>query len=370
MRRSLWVSAILWCVPTWGAGAEPKPEIVSLLTIVAEQDQVENPEATLNGNVESVFWEQLRVDRGPSGEEKEVLVRSRLTKYDADNRVVEVAEHQQGETHSTNTYQNGLLVGTRGRTFNKDGKQIGEEFWQDYQYDAAGQLVDLKRGRGQKLQNHYVSEYDTSGRLIRREIRQGEPDAIVYTEEYLYTGIPATIQRRILSPQKGARDSVKFRLDELGNIAELWSTEDNYHVRWKYDSQNRVIEQTTDPYAPPAGCDGCPLPGVIRTSYQDHVRRQIFLAPSGTAVLERITTWERDGSIASIRYVRPDGATPQEASDLNRIVSAIIPQGADRRVETTWDDRGNWKEKLEIFQPTVGASITRFIYRRTITYRR
>jgi YD repeat-containing protein len=342
---------------------------VSLLTIVVEQNQIENPKATLNGNVESILWERIRVDRSPSGDNKEVLIQSRLTKYDADNRVIEVSERQQGEIHSVNTYKNGLLVGRRGRSFNKDGKQAGEEFWQDYEYDAAGQLVDFKRGSGQKLQNHYVSEYDTFGHLIRREIRQGEADAIVYTEEYLYTGKPATVQRRILSPQKGATDSMKFRLDEPGNIAELWSEDDKYHVRWKYDSRNRVIEQLTDPYTPPSGCDECPLPGAIRTSYQDHSRKQIFFAPSGKAVLERITTLERDGSIASIRYERPNSATPQDAPDLNRVVGAIIPRGADRRVATTWDDHGNWQEKLEIFQPPVGVSITRFIYRRAITYR-
>jgi hypothetical protein len=213
-----------------------------------------------------------------------------------------------------------------------------------------------------------ISGYDRSGHLIRREIRQGEADAIVLTEEYLYTGKPATVQRRILSPQNVAKDSIKFRLDENGNIAELWS-EDKHHVRWKYDSQNRVIEQLTDPHTPSDGCDECPLPGAIRTSYEDHSREQIFFAPSGKAVLRRITTLERDGSIASIRYERPNNANPQDAPDLIRVVAAIIPQGTDRRVATTWDDHGNWKEKLEIFQTPAGASITRFIYRRAITYR-
>jgi hypothetical protein len=135
--------------------AEPKPDVVSLMTIVVEQSQIENPQATLKGNVESILWEQIRVDRTSSGDNQEVLLRSRLTKYDADNRVIEVTERQQGETRSVNSYKNGLLVGMRGRSFNQDGKQVGEEFWQDYQYDAAGQLVDSKRGRGQKLDIHY-----------------------------------------------------------------------------------------------------------------------------------------------------------------------------------------------------------------------
>ena len=369
MRYLLLVSAALRWAPALYAGAEPKPEIISLLTLVSEQNEIENPLAVLNGRVESMLWQQVQIRRSPSGESTEVLVSSRLTKYNADNRVIEEEVNRQGNVdRSANTYHNGLLTSTKGRTFNRDGKQIGEEFWQIYEYGVSGQLLDQKRGRGEKLQNHYVSEYDSSRQLVRREIRQGEKDALVFSEEFLYSGKPAMVERRIVIPQKGTRISTKLRLDGDGNVMELWG-EEGYHVRWKYDNQNRVIEQSTDPYAVPTGCDDCPIPGAIRTRYEDHSREQTFFASGGKTVLQRITLMEKDGSIASIRYRLPDHPEQKDAPDLYRVVGAIQPLAGERSVATVWDDHGNWTEKKVYIQPQTGPAAIQFIYRRKITYR-
>jgi hypothetical protein len=368
--RRLSVAVVACWIPTLCFAAEPKADVVSLLTLVGEQNLIENPAATLSGTVESMFWEQVRIDRSPSGDDKEIVVRSRLTKYDAANQAIEVSEQQNGETRSTNSYENGLLVSTRGRRFNPAGKQVGDEFWRTWKYDAAGRLLETKRGRGESLDNHLVSTYDASGRLRQREIRQGVSDALVFTELYVYSDKPATVQRRNLAAQTGmVRDTEKLRLNEDGTVAELWNTADGYHVRWKYDDRNRVIEQLTDPYTQPGGCDDCPLPGAIRTRYDDSTREQTFFEPGGKAVLRRVTRFEKDGSIASIRFETPAGANPADAPDLNRVVSAVVPQGGEQHVVTTWDDHGNWTEKKVVFLPRTGAPITRFIYRRKITYR-
>jgi hypothetical protein len=367
MSRLLWTLIVLGCVPTISIAAEPKPEIVSPLTLVVEENLIENPKAILKGKVESVLWQHLGI-QSTAGEGKEVLAESRLSKYDADGRVIEVTERGLTETRLTNTYENGLLVSKRGRGFKTDGTPLGEEFWQIHQYDANGQLLDLKRGHGQKLENHYVSNYDSSGRLIRQEIRHGEQDALVYIEQFLYSGKPATMRRRILSPKGAARESTRLCLDESGNIAELWG-ERGYHVAWKYNNQHAVIEQSTDSYKFPDGCDECPLPGVIRTRYEGNLREQTFFEPGGKAVLKRITLLEQDGSIASIRYQRPEGANPEDAPMLNRIVNAITRPGGERYVETSWDNNGNWVEKRECYRPHAAQPIVLAIYRRKITYR-
>jgi hypothetical protein len=369
MRYPLLALALFYCAPMPCLTAELKPEVVSLRTLVSEQNQVENPKASLSGKIESVFWQHVRIERSPRGENKEVLVRSRLTKYDADGRQIDTTDRQINETRTTKSYENGLLVSERGRNFTADGKPVGDEFWQTYQYDSAGRVLDLKRGSGQKLQNHFVSIYDALGRLVRQETRQGETDAIVFTEQYLYAGKPETIIRRIVTTEAGAaKDSTNLRLDEEGNVVELWSKE-GYHVHWKYDNHRRAIEQLTDPYTPPNGCDECPLPGLIRTKYEGQVREQIFFEPTGKAVLHRITVLERDGSIASIRYQKPNDTNPEDAPVLSRVVAAISAQAGEQFVVTSWDDRGNWTEKKGIFQPRAGTSITQFIYRRKINYR-
>jgi hypothetical protein len=368
MRYSLFMSAVLCSAPALCADAEPKPKIVSLLTLVNEQNEIENQAAPLNGKIESMLWQQVRIE-GLSSESKEVIVSSRLKKYDGDNRVIEEEVNRQIALDlSTNTYQNGLLVSTRTRTVNKDGKQLGEEFWQTYVYDPAGQLLDLKRGRGEKLENHFVSKYDVSGRLTRREIRQGAKDALVYTEEFQYNGRPATVERRIVTPEGETKFPTKYRLDADGNVMELWSHQ-GYHISWKYDGQNRVVEQLTDAYAVPSACDDCPLPGAIRTRYDDHSREQTFFEPGGKAVLQRVTAIDKDGSIVSIRYQPPDHAGPQDAPDLYRVVGSIVPRSGQRYVSTVCDDHGNWTEKKQYFKPITGPAVVQFIYRRKIAYR-
>jgi hypothetical protein len=358
---------ILFGTPSWGD--EPNPEIVSLLTLVAEQDQVENPKANLRGNVTSVDWEQVRVERTRSGSTKEVFLHSKFTRYDAEGHAVEKVDRESSsETRTINDYTNGALVSMRGRAFSKDtDRPIGEEFWQTFRYDAAGQLIEMRRGRGQKLENHFIQGY-ASGRLTRREVRQGTLDVLIYTEEFHYMESPLIVERRILLPNGSAKRSTRLRLDSTNKVVELWD-EEGYHVRWVYDDRGRVIEQLTDTYRVPDGCDSCPLPGKVQTQYEDSMRTETFFGATGKAVLRRITKLERDGFFASIGYERLPGARPQDAPDLYRVVDAIIPPGGNRYVESAWDDHGNWTEKREYFQPKGRAPTLQFVYRRRILYR-
>jgi len=313
--RPIHTTILICCAHTLCVASEPKPPITSLLTLVVEQAQVENSAAIPQGTVESIAWEQLRIQRGSSGEAMELPIHSRLTKYDVDGHAVEEVDRQIDETRSTRTYSQGRLVSVKGRRFSKDGKQVGEEFWETYQYDPGGNVLDFRRGRGQVLQNHFVSKYDESGRISERQIRQGEKDELLFTEQFVYAGDPPTVRRRILTPLAPPRDSGRYRLDEGGRIVELWS-EEGYHVRWQYDGQQRVIEQSTDTYTVPDGCDECPIPGTVQIRYADSVRQEDFLDVGGKTVLKRVVRLERDGSIGSINYARALGVREQDAPDL------------------------------------------------------
>src|SRR5581483_3191895 len=157
---------------------------------------------------------------------------------------------------------------------------------QIFKYEK-GSLSDLRRGHGQKVENHFVSEYDGSGCVIRREIHQGENDKLIYTEQFRYAGDPPTIERRVVLPDGKSKRPAKYRLDGADRVAEMWG-EDGYHVHWKYDTQGRVTEQLTEAYAVPDGCDECPIPGNIETRYERSAREQTFFSPSGKPLLRRI----------------------------------------------------------------------------------
>lgn len=342
--------------------SEPMPEVISPLTLVSEQNLIENPKAVLRGSVESVKWEQV----GMASSEN--VVHSKLTRYDRDGRVVEATDRWLAESRTTSVYESGQLARTSSRRL-VDGKPSGEETWQTWRYDVVGRVLETKRGQGEKLQNHLTSSYDASGRLLRVEVRQGAQDALVFTNVYRYSGNPVLIERRTLSASGRPREPLKKQLDAKGNVVELWD-EDGIHVRLKYDEQNRVVEQATDAYTIPAGCDECPLPGRIQivhlqVSPEERVREQTFFDEGGKPVLRRTLRLERDGSIASIRFETLSVAP----SMLNRVIGAITPTGGDRYVETTWDEHGNWTEKRDCFRPTGGEARVQFVYRRKIVYR-
>lgn len=358
---------ILLLLSRLSAVAEPNQEIVSLVTLVTEQNEVENPNAPLNGKVARVVWEQFRIEHDAKTKGKEVLIRSKITTYDTDGHATEQTDQQASrETRIVSRYENGLLASTKGQVISADtGEPVGEEFWQTFKYEK-GSLSDLRRGRGQKLENHLISEYDRSGRLIRIEVHQGENDKLIYIEQFRHTGGPPTVERRVVLPDGKSNGLAKYRLDGADRVVEMWG-EDGYHVHWKYDAQGRVTEQLTDAYAVPDGCDECPIPGNIETRYESSAREQTFFSPSGKPLLRRISQMEKDGSIASIRY--EPLAKREDAPDLNRVVDAIAPRDGNRYVETTWDDRGNWTEKREYFRPTGGDPILQVVYRRKILYR-
>jgi hypothetical protein len=84
--RVLLLYAVSSLFSTFSSAAEPKPDIVSLLTLVIEQNRVDNPNGVLSGNIANVTLEDFRIEHSPHGEGKELLMRSKFTSYDTDVR--------------------------------------------------------------------------------------------------------------------------------------------------------------------------------------------------------------------------------------------------------------------------------------------
>jgi len=56
--------------------------------------------------------------------------------------------------------------------------------------------------------------------------------------------------------------------DLSGSQLKLW-----YHVTFKYDDKDRVVEQSTDPFKLGSGDDYSPIPGKLVVSYDDEKHR-------------------------------------------------------------------------------------------------
>ena len=358
----------------WVAG--PQPDFVSVVTLAGEGDWLrhfsEDPSPRKLDGVASVSWEEFRIaPGGPGGAGVEQPMGAGVRRYDGGGHETERVERNPSrdsvpESRMTSEYRNGLLVRTSSRSFlQATGKETREEVWETFEYDAAGRLTEFRRGRGQKLENHFANRYDASGRIVRRETR-GANDTLVNTEEFRYPG-PATVEIGIVSPDGKAKRPDKLRLDDAGRVIEWW-TQEGIHVRWEYDPQGRVIEQATDGNTS-AGFEVYPIPGTIRTRYEARAREQVFLSASGKPLLRRTAQIERDGSISSIRSEIVAGAKTEDAPEVFAVIKALASPGARNYTESTWDNHDNWIERRWYSQPNGGSPVLHFVVRRTIVYR-
>jgi hypothetical protein len=165
-------------------------------------------------------------------------------------------------------------------------------------YDDHGRISEFRAGRDKEQMNWLVNfRYDEQGRPL------GYEDKAVNLVEISYSGHKVTLTRlqkwnrskyfeqvQMLDSKKRVID---LRVsDPTGGQMKLW-----YHVAFKYDEKDRVIEQDTDPFKLGSGDDYSPLPGQVALSYDDEKQsgEQRYYDPEGKLVLHASFEFDRDG---------------------------------------------------------------------------
>ena len=141
--------------------------------------------------------------------------------------------------------------------------------------------------------------------------------------------------------------------------------------RLKYDQQDRVIEQDTDPFKLGSGDDNSPLPGKVLVSYDDEKRtgEQQYFDPAGKLSLHTRFEFDRDGIPVNFHILDASG---KERVGCEAFIDSTLKM-TDRPGDVEWEvlyDHGNWTERRRWFIPADGSPrIMTRIVKQSITYR-
>ena len=145
-----------------------------------------------------------------------------------------------------------------------------------------------------------------------------------------------------------------------------------YHVAFKYDDKNRVIEQQTDPFKLGSGDDYSPLPGKLIVEYDDEKQtgEQKFYDTDGKLALHTKFRYDRDGVFTKLLVIDASGKERVGGETFVDAQHKSSTRPGSVEWEVIYDDHGNWTERRRWFTPAdESPKIMTRLVRQTITYR-
>ena len=298
-------------------------------------------------------------------------------KFDDHGRLVErIDENSLGGSTTTNVWVSGRLQSQDVSHRRKNGKLPDSNWneWQKWSYDKDGHLSEFKAGRDKEEMNDYVNfRYDSAGRCLGYEMYAETLTEIAYVGNKITLSRVGKFQRRKFFEQVQIVDDknrvVDLKVSDLsGNELKL-----RYHVSFKYDDKDRVIEQNTDPFKLGDGDDYSPMPGKLIVEYHDekHPGEQKFYDTDGKLDLHTAFEFDRDGIFTKLRVLDASGKEQMGGEIFHDPEShKASTRPGQVEWEVVYDDHGNWTERRRWFTPADGSSriMTRVI-RQNITYR-
>ncbi len=277
-----------------------------------------------------------------------------VSTYDGAGRLVEMIRKELGrESVTTNRYESSRLV-SQETTF-PNRPQPSPKFWNYWVYDAAGKLIDCRRGAGDKNQNHWTNfKRDSQGRLLSFEYRQGAMDELLSRTVFRYSADAKSIDILQYDAAGAVTSSAIQSADDGGRVIALatrdrdWRTKQlgpAVKIRFRYDDKGRLIEQESDPRKVEPSEHEVP-PGKISIAYDDVNRTKTTLYSGDKGPLLSIVSYDANGATVGFSFGLAFGA----------------------RVECTNDNRGNWTACRQIGTTGSVETVTK-IWRRQITYR-
>ena len=355
-------------------GPPTNPLIFSQMTVILQGSLQYQNTTNMKGSVASVEREETQ----PPGQSPNPYHTKTTFKFDDDGHLVKsIYEDPTGASTTTNIWTNGRLQSQDVSHHRNNGGSSDWSEWQRWSYDEHGRLSDFRAGRDNADWNHYLNfKYDADNRPLGYEYRDSKIGGPAVLTEISYSGKTVTMSRLGASGQKFFEQlqivDDKKRVTDLrvsdGNPLKLW-----YHVAFKYDDKDRVVEQSTDPRKLGDGDDYCPIPGKLVVNYDDgkHSGEQKFYDTDEKLALHTTFEFDRDGILTRLRVLDASG---KEQTGGETFVDPQSHKLSTRPGNVEWevvyDDHGNWTERRLWFTPADGAPriMTRLV-RQTITYR-
>jgi hypothetical protein len=300
-------------------------------------------------------------------------------KFNEDGHLVKcISDDSMGVSTTINVWDKGKLQSQNVSHHRNDGKFPDWNEWQRWSCDKDGRLSEFKAGRDKQEWNDFVNfKYDPKGRPLGYELYAQTLTEISYAGNKITLRRLQKYQRRKFFEQVQVVDDKKrvidLKISDLsGGQLKLW-----YHVTFKYDDKDRVVEQSTDSFKLGSGDDYSPIPGklvvnlVVNYDDEKHSGEQRFYDIDGKLALHTAFEFDHDGILTKLRVLDASG---KEQTGGEMFVDPqshkVITHPGNVEWETIYDDHGNWTERRRWFTPADGTPriMTRLV-RQTITYR-
>jgi hypothetical protein len=315
----------------------PSPPLLTYLSVAAMAAKLAtDPSFLPQGPVAKIVFEEYQVKMvGQS--QAPTLTRTLTTELDEQGReVVQIDNNASTESKTVATYQNGKIL-SRDSTSTFQGKPNTEAVWDRWSY-AAGHVVDFRRGRGDKLENHYTNmKYDQTGLLTSIEYHPGPSDKLQDRTEYKYSPDGKTIDVVQYDAQGDRLRSHTQVMDDQGRVIRVEINEKDWKTKqWKpplrvgfrYDAAGRLVEQTSEPHAVGPGSEFEVPPGKITLVYDDAKHTRDISYVEGTERLNSTVHFDGTGAIVAMRM-----STDGDAGNAIQV-----------ELECSYDDHANWTE--------------------------
>jgi hypothetical protein len=354
-------------------GPPKNPPIFSQMTVIMQGGLQYQNTVDLKGPVASAEREEAQ---SPSQSPNAYHTKTAFVFDDHERLIERTDDNSIGGSTTTNVWVNGKLQSQDVVHHRHNGKLPDSNWneWQKWSYDKDEHLSGFKAGRDKEEMNDYVNfKYDSEGRCLGYEMYAETLTEISYVGNKITLSRSQKFQRRKFFEQVQIVDDKKrvvdLRVSDLsGNELKLW-----YHVTFKYDDKDRVIEQDTEPFKLGSGDDYSPMPGKLIVEYHDekHSGEQKFYDTEGKLALHTIFEFDHDGVFTKLR-VLGDSGKEQMGDEIfhDPQSSKLTTRPGQVEWEVVYDDHGNWTERRRWFTPADGSPriMTRAI-RQNITYR-
>lgn len=350
-------------------GLPKNPPIFSPLTAIWQGGLEYHDSADFKGNVAKVEREEA-----PTTDDNSQRFRRKSTfTFDEKQHLAQfVVEDAMGVDTTTTEWDGAHMKSMTTKYHSNSGKNLDSEDWKKWSYDQRGHISEIRAGHDQEQRTWLVNfRYDQRGRLL------GYEDKAVSLLEISYSGNKITVTRRQKYNHHKTSEQVEV-LDNKKRVIDLTVLDVRsaqlrpfYHVVFKYDEKDRVIEQDTDPFKLKSSDDDSPLPGKVLITYDDEKRtgEQRVYDPDEKLVLHARFEFDRDGIFTKFRIL---DASANERPGSEIFVDAakhVTTRPGQVEWEILYDNHGNWTERRRWFTPQDGSPriMTRLVSQ-TITY--
>jgi hypothetical protein len=351
-------------------GPPKNPPIFSQMTVISQGWLEYEDTVNLKGPAASVE----RSNEQQSAQNPDPVRTKEKLKFDKSSHLVErITEASNCLTTETLVWEGGRLQKRIAIHHCDHSRSPDRSDFYEWTYNRDGRVSRFQSGSDKIAYTDLINfKYDAKGRLLGYELLARD------VVEFSYLGNRITRS----TFRKGQHQNIYEQaqtVDAKGRVIDLKVSDMTggkltpwYHVAFKYDNKDRVIEQQTDPFKLGSGDDYSPLPGKLSVDYDDekHLGEQKFYDPDGKLVLHTSFEYDRDGVLTKLRLIDDTGKERVGGETFVDGQHKSATRAGSVEWEVVYDDHGNWTERRRWFDPADGSPriMTRLI-RQTITYR-